>query len=68
MSQAVVADLRADLEELMEVVGRLLAAQLDRRPVDSGGWTARQVLAHLADFEAAHWRCWLATTRRIWSN
>ena len=51
MSQDVVADLRADLEELMEAVRRLPAAQLDQRPVDSGGWTARQVLAHLADFE-----------------
>jgi len=51
MSQDVVADLRADLEELMEAVRRLPAAELDQRPVDSGGWTARQVLAHLADFE-----------------
>jgi uncharacterized damage-inducible protein DinB len=43
------ADLAADLEELTEVVGRLPADQLERPP--AGGWTARQVLAHLADFE-----------------
>jgi len=51
MGRDVVADLRAGLEELTEVVRRLPTVELDRRPVESGGWTARQVLAHLADFE-----------------
>ncbi|HKF75054.1 MAG TPA: DinB family protein [Candidatus Dormibacteraeota bacterium] len=51
MSEDVVAELRADLEELAEVVRRLPAEQLELRPAEPQGWTARQVLAHLADFE-----------------
>jgi uncharacterized damage-inducible protein DinB len=47
----VVAGLRADLEELTAVVRRLPAERLERRPAEAEGWTARQVLAHLADFE-----------------
>ncbi|HKF75556.1 MAG TPA: DinB family protein [Candidatus Dormibacteraeota bacterium] len=41
--------LRADLEELVELVGSLSADGLERR--SDHGWSARQVLAHLADFE-----------------
>ena len=44
------AVLRADLEELTGAVRRLPAEGLERRP-GAEGWTARQVLAHLADFE-----------------
>jgi len=51
MSEDVVARLRADLEELVEVVRRLPAEQLELRPSEPDAWTARQVLAHLADFE-----------------
>jgi uncharacterized damage-inducible protein DinB len=51
MSGDVGAELRAGLEELTEVVRRLSAAQLERTGPETGGWTARQVLAHLADFE-----------------
>jgi uncharacterized damage-inducible protein DinB len=51
MSEDVVAQLRADLDELTELVLRLPGARLEPRPVESEGWTARQVLAHLADFE-----------------
>jgi uncharacterized damage-inducible protein DinB len=51
MSSDVVAELRAALEELTEVVRRLPAEQLERRGAPAEGWTARQVLAHLADFE-----------------
>ena len=49
MGEDLVAGLRADLEALTEVVRRLPAGQLERQPAE--GWTARQVLAHLADFE-----------------
>jgi uncharacterized damage-inducible protein DinB len=49
MGEDLVDELRADLEELTEVIRRLPAGQLQRRPAE--GWTARQVLAHLADFE-----------------
>jgi uncharacterized protein (TIGR03083 family) len=41
--------LRSDLEELQRLVGSLAEADLDRP--DAVGWNARQVLAHLADFE-----------------
>jgi len=51
MSEDVAAKLRADLEELTEVVRRMPAERLQRRPAEPEGWTARQVLAHLADFE-----------------
>ena len=51
MGEDVAADLEADLEELTEAVRRLPAEQLQRRPAEPEGWTARQVLAHLADFE-----------------
>jgi uncharacterized damage-inducible protein DinB len=51
MSEDVVAELRADLDELDELVVRLPEEQLELRPVEPGSWTARQVLAHLADFE-----------------
>jgi len=51
MGDDVAAELGADLEELVGVVGRLPAEQLQRRPAEADGWTARQVLAHLADFE-----------------
>jgi uncharacterized damage-inducible protein DinB len=51
MSEDVVVELRASLEELTELVLRLPAAQLELRPEEPGAWTARQVLAHLADFE-----------------
>jgi uncharacterized damage-inducible protein DinB len=51
MSADIAAELRADLDELAVVVRRLPAAQLEQRPAGTGGWTARQVLAHLADFE-----------------
>jgi len=44
-----VAELRAGLEELVELVGSLPAESLERRRAE--GWSARQVLAHLADFE-----------------
>jgi DinB superfamily len=47
-----VAALRADLAELTDVVGRLPAERLERRSgTEPDGWSARQVLAHLADFE-----------------
>jgi uncharacterized damage-inducible protein DinB len=42
--------LQADLEELTDVISGLPAERLERRS-GSEGWTARQVLAHLADFE-----------------
>ena len=51
MGEDVVAELRADLDELAEVVRGLRAEQLERRRGGAEGWTARQVLAHLADFE-----------------
>ena len=51
MSEDVAAELRADLDELAELVLDLPAAQLELRPAEPGAWTARQVLAHLADFE-----------------
>ncbi len=49
MSADVVADLRSDLEELTGLVRSLPGERLERPEAD--GWTARQVLAHLADFE-----------------
>ena len=49
MSADVVADLRSALEELNGLVRSLPAERLERPEAD--GWTARQVLAHLADFE-----------------
>jgi uncharacterized damage-inducible protein DinB len=51
MGADLVPELRADLDELTEVVRRLPAEQLERRPAEAGGWSPRQVLAHLADFE-----------------
>jgi uncharacterized damage-inducible protein DinB len=51
MGADLVAELRADLDELTEVVRRLPAEQLERRPAEAAGWSPRQVLAHLADFE-----------------
>ena len=51
MGEDVVAELRANLDELTRAVRGLPAGQLERRPGAAEGWTARQVLAHLADFE-----------------
>ncbi len=49
MSVEVVADLRTCLEELTGLVPALRNEQLERSQAE--GWTARQVLAHLADHE-----------------
>jgi uncharacterized damage-inducible protein DinB len=49
MSAEVVGSLRANLEELVELVGSMPAERLERS--EGEGWSARQVLAHLADFE-----------------
>ena len=43
------SELDASLEKLTEAVRRLPAGVLERPQAE--GWTARQVLAHLADFE-----------------
>ena len=51
MSDDIAARLRADLDELTEALGRLPAERLEQAPAGRDGWTARQVLAHLADFE-----------------
>jgi hypothetical protein len=51
MTEDVVVELRAHVDELTELVLRLRAAQLELGPAEPGAWTARQVLAHLADFE-----------------
>jgi DinB superfamily len=49
MSEELLAALRGELEELTSLVSGLPAARLERTDVE--GWNARQVLAHLADFE-----------------
>jgi len=45
--------LRAHVDELTEAVRQLPAERLEAGAgsAEAGGWTARQVLAHLADFE-----------------
>jgi len=48
---SVVAELRASLEALTGAVRRLEHSQLERHGPEAEGWTAREVLAHLADFE-----------------
>ncbi len=45
----VLSELRAGLQELSGLVGSLRQEQLERAQAE--GWTARQVLAHLADHE-----------------
>jgi hypothetical protein len=50
-SADLVAELGAGLEALTGLVGRTPATRLEPGPVGAEGWTARQVLAHLADFE-----------------
>jgi uncharacterized damage-inducible protein DinB len=47
--EELVAALRADLDQLIEIAGPLPDEAMERQR--SEGWTARQVLAHLADFE-----------------
>lgn len=49
MSDELLAALRAELEELTGLVTGLPGERLER--TDAEGWNARQVLAHLADFE-----------------
>jgi uncharacterized protein (TIGR03083 family) len=49
VSAELVASLREDAGELLRLVRSLPPEQLERPPAD--GWNARQVLAHLADFE-----------------
>jgi len=51
VSDDVLDRLREGLEALAAAVAGLPAERLERRPEEPGGWTARQVLAHLADFE-----------------
>jgi hypothetical protein len=48
---SVVAELRASLEALTGAVRRLEHSQLERHGPEAEGWTAPEVLAHLADFE-----------------
>ncbi len=50
MDPAAVADYRAATEEFLAAASTADAARLDRR--ERGGWSARQVIHHVADAEA----------------
>ncbi len=43
---------RAATEEFLAVAADLSPADLDRKPEESGGWTPRMVIHHVADSEA----------------
>jgi uncharacterized damage-inducible protein DinB len=51
VSAELVESLRGHLDELTGLVRDLPRDRLEGGRASSGGWTARQVLAHLADFE-----------------